>query len=69
METKCDWCRITIHKRPRDFVVLDHHFCNRKCYGEWRKVNPGHRNGSYSTARNKIESLAKLRRESLLKKK
>jgi len=69
METKCDWCGTTLHKRPRDFVVLNHHFCNRECYGKWIRENPGCRNGSYSVARNKIETLAKLRKELLLKRK
>ena len=68
METKCDWCGATVHKRPRDFVVLNHHFCNRECHREWRKENPGHRNGSYSIARRKIEKLAEMRKEKLLNK-
>jgi len=38
---KCKYCNKEL---PEDFIKKDKKYCNRKCYLEWRKINPAHNN-------------------------
>lgn len=54
----CTFCNKEIVVKNFKMIKLKHHFCSRKCYGEWRKrvfvgkFNPNFRNGDKIKGKN-----------------
>jgi len=39
VKCKCDWCGKKFEKKYGDTKKTKHHFCSKKCYGQWSSKN------------------------------
>lgn len=55
VKLKCDNCGKIIEKLPSEIEGYKHHFCNRKCQGEWQSKNrKGEKSSAYKGGKVKV---------------
>ena len=55
VKRKCDNCGKIIEKWPYEIEGYQHHFCNRKCQGEWQSKNiKGEKSSAYKGGKVKV---------------
>ena len=37
-QTTCQFCAAAVDRKPRDIRAREHHFCNKWCFNEWKKL-------------------------------
>jgi len=67
MRVKCDTCGKNISKEPCEVKRFKHHFCNKKCYIEYRIKHPNKNKGKRDMGpQRKLRKFAELRKNGFI---